>query len=116
MDGYYSLELKRDIQRDIKLRGIIKLKSVPMLTLSVRASDFLIEFNFLKYMTSKLQELLNTQQIGEPEIIDLLLAYNKMVNAELFSQKEFDLVLERLGITKDNDTFILTEDVTYTLI
>lgn len=67
-----------------------------------------------KYMTDKLKELLETSQIGEPEIVDLIHSYYKLVTAELFTQEEFDTVLERLGITQNGNVFIFNEDMTYT--
>jgi hypothetical protein len=65
-------------------------------------------------MTDKLQEMLETSQIGEPEIVDLLSSYYKLVNAELFTQEEFNLVLDRLGIKQEGNVFIFNEDISYT--
>lgn len=67
-----------------------------------------------KHMTDKLKELLETSQIGEPEIVDLIHSYYKLVTAELFTQEEFDTVLERLGITQNGNVFIFNENITYT--
>ena len=67
-----------------------------------------------KYMTDKLKELLETSQIGEPEIVDLIHSYYKLVTAKLFTQEEFNTVLERLGITQNGNVFIFNEDMTYT--
>lgn len=65
-------------------------------------------------MTDKLQELLETSQIGEPEIVDLLNSYYKLVNTELFTQEEFNIVLDRLGIKQDGNIFIFNENISYT--
>jgi len=65
-------------------------------------------------MTEQLQELLETSQIGEPEIVDLLHSYYKLVIAELFTQDEFNVVLDRLGIVQDGNTFLFKEDMSYT--
>jgi hypothetical protein len=65
-------------------------------------------------MTDKLQEMLETSQIGEPEIVDLLSSYYKLVNTELFTQEEFNLVLDRLGIKQEGNVFIFNEDISYT--
>jgi hypothetical protein len=65
-------------------------------------------------MTEQLQELLETYQIGEPEIVDLLHSYYKLVIAKLFTQDEFNVVLDRLGIVQDGNTFLFKEDMSYT--
>ena len=65
-------------------------------------------------MTDKLVELLETSQIGEPEIVDLINSCYKLVTAELFTQEEFDIILERLGITQNGNVFIFNEDMSYT--
>lgn len=65
-------------------------------------------------MEQKLVDLIENQKIGEPEIVDLLSSYQKLVQNDLFSQSEFDVVLERLGITKENDVFTLEDGVSYT--
>jgi hypothetical protein len=65
-------------------------------------------------MTEQLQELLETSQIGEPEIVDLLHSYHKLVIAKLFTQDEFNVVLDRLGIVQDGNTFLFKEDMSYT--
>jgi hypothetical protein len=65
-------------------------------------------------MTEKLQELLKTSQISVPEIVDLLSSYYKLVETELFTQEEFNIVLGKLGIKQDGNTFIFNEDMSYT--
>ena len=65
-------------------------------------------------MTEQLQELLNTSQISEPEIVNLLNSYHKLVDSKLFTQEEFNIVLDRLGIKQDGNTFIFNEDMSYT--
>jgi hypothetical protein len=65
-------------------------------------------------MTEQLQELLNTSQISGPEIVDLLCSYYKLVETKLLSQEEFNIVLDKLGIKQDGNTFILNEDMSYT--
>jgi|688.fasta_scaffold940673_1 hypothetical protein len=65
-------------------------------------------------MTDKLQELLETSQIGEPEIVDLLNSMYKLVETKLFTQDEFNVVLDRLGIKQEGNSFIFNEDMVYT--
>jgi hypothetical protein len=65
-------------------------------------------------MTDKLQELLQTSQIGEPEIVDLLNSMYKLVETKLFTQDEFNVVLDRLGIKQEGNSFIFNEDMVYT--
>jgi len=65
-------------------------------------------------MTDKLTELLETQQISEPEIVDLLNSTYKLVEGGLFNQNEFDWILNRLGIKQNGNTFIFNEDMSYT--
>ena len=65
-------------------------------------------------MTDKLQELLETSQIGEPEIVDLLNSMYKLVETKLFTQDEFNVVLDRLGIKQEGNSFIFNEDMIYT--
>lgn len=75
---------------------------------------FILTLKNLKYMTDKLSELLETSQIGEPEIVDLLNSYYKLVNAKLFTQEEFNFVLNKLGITQEGNTFTFNDDMSYT--
>jgi hypothetical protein len=65
-------------------------------------------------MTDKLQELLETSQIGEPEIVDLIHSMYKLVQGGLFNQNEFDWILNRLGIKQEGNVFIFNEDMSYT--
>jgi hypothetical protein len=65
-------------------------------------------------MTEQLQELLETSQIGEPEIVDLLHSMHKLVQGGLFNQNEFDWILNRLGIKQEGNVFIFNDDMSYT--
>ena len=65
-------------------------------------------------MTQNLTELLETSQISEPEIVDLLKSLHRLVNGGLFNQAEFDWILNRLGIKQEGNTFIFNEDMSYT--
>jgi len=65
-------------------------------------------------MTDKLIELLETNQISKPEIVELLSSYHKLVQVEFFTQEEFNVVLTKLGITQEGNSFIFNEDIQYT--
>ncbi len=65
-------------------------------------------------MTDKLIELLETNQISKPEIVELLSSYYKLVQVEFFTQEEFNVVLTKLGITQERNSFIFNEDIQYT--
>ena len=75
---------------------------------------FILTLKILKYMTDKLNELLNTHQISEPEIVDLLNSYYRLVQSKFFTQEEFNIVLGKLGITQEGNVFIFNEDMKYT--
>jgi hypothetical protein len=65
-------------------------------------------------MTDKLIELLETSQISEPEIVDLLNSYYRLVQVDFFTQEEFNVVLTKLGITQEGNVFIFNEEMKYT--
>jgi hypothetical protein len=65
-------------------------------------------------MTDKLIELLETNQISKPEIVDLLSSYYRLVQVDFFTQEEFNFVLTKLGITQEGNSFIFNEDIQYT--
>lgn len=65
-------------------------------------------------MTDQLIELLETQQISEPEIVDLLNSYYKLVKVKFFTQEEFNVVLGKLGITQEGNVFTFNENMSYT--
>ena len=67
-------------------------------------------------MTKKLTQSLKDQQISEPEIIDLISSYRKMVKAGILKEKGFDKLLGKLGIDRPSENqFILDEHTVYTL-
>jgi len=67
-------------------------------------------------MTKKMTQSLKDQQISEPEIIDLISSYRKMVKAGILKEKSFDKLLGKLGIDRPSENqFILDESTVYTL-
>ena len=55
-------------------------------------------------------------RISEPEIIDLISSYRKMVKAGILKEKGFVKLLIKLGIDRPSDNqFILDENKVYTL-
>jgi len=67
-------------------------------------------------MTKKMTQSLRDQQISEPEIIDLISSYRKMVKAGILKEKGFVKLLIKLGIDRPSDNqFILDENKVYTL-
>ena len=67
-------------------------------------------------MKKELLELLETQQITQNELIELLHGYYKLVIAKVFTQEEFNVVLEKLGIKlKSENVFVFDENTEYTL-
>jgi len=67
-------------------------------------------------MTKKITQSLKDQQISEPEIIDLISSYRKMVKAGILKEKGFVKLLIKLGIDRPSDNqFILDENKVYTL-
>ena len=59
---------------------------------------------------------LRDQQISEPEIIDLISSYQKMVKAGILKEKGFVKLLIKLGIDRPSDNqFILDENKVYTI-
>jgi hypothetical protein len=67
-------------------------------------------------MKKELLELLETQQITQNELIELLHGYYKLVKAKVFTQEEFNVVLEKLGIKlKSENVFVFDENTEYTL-
>ena len=67
-------------------------------------------------MKKELLELLETQQITQNELIELLHGYYKLVKAKVFTQEEFNVVLERLGVElKSGNVFVFDENSEYIL-
>ena len=67
-------------------------------------------------MTKKMTQSLRDQQISEPEIIDLISSYQKMVKAGILKEKGFVKLLIKLGIDRPSDNqFILDENKVYTI-
>ena len=67
-------------------------------------------------MNEQLLELLENQQITQNELVELLHAYYKLVKAKVFTQEEFNVVLERLGVKlKSGNVFVFDEDSEYIL-
>jgi len=67
-------------------------------------------------MTKKMTQSLKDQQISEPEIIDLISSYQKMVKAGILKEKGFVKLLLKMGIDRPSDNqFILDENTVYTL-
>ena len=54
--------------------------------------------------------------ISEPELIDFIIGYKKLVKANVMSEANFQIVMEGLGITiGENGEIILDENTMYTL-
>ena len=54
--------------------------------------------------------------ISEPELMDFILGYKKLVKANVMSETNFQIVMEGLGIQfGDNGEIILDENNIYTL-
>ena len=67
-------------------------------------------------MTKKMTQSLRDQQISEPEIIDLISSYQKMVKAGILKEKGFVKLLLKMGIDRPSDNqFILDENKVYTI-
>ena len=67
-------------------------------------------------MKELLLELLENQQITQNELVELLHSYYKLVKAKVFTQEEFNVVLEKLGIKlKSENVFVFDENTEYTL-
>ena len=67
-------------------------------------------------MKELLLELLENQQITQNELVELLHSYYKLVKAKVFTQAEFNVVLERLGVElKSGNVFVFDEDSEYIL-
>jgi len=65
-------------------------------------------------MTKKMTQSLRDQQISEPEIIDLISSYRKMVKAGILKEKGFVKLLLKMGIDRPSDNqFILDENNVY---
>ena len=60
--------------------------------------------------------VLEKRLISEPELIDFIIGYKKLVKANVMSETNFLIVMEGLGITiGENGEIILDENTMYTL-
>jgi|LakMenE09Jun09ns_1017247.scaffolds.fasta_scaffold00712_5 hypothetical protein len=67
-------------------------------------------------MKEQLLELLENQQITQNELVELLHGYVKLVKAKIFTQEEFNVVLDRLGVElKPGNVFVFDENSEYIL-
>jgi hypothetical protein len=67
-------------------------------------------------MNEQLLELLENQQITQNELVELLHGYVKLVKAKIFTQEEFNVVLDRLGVElKPGNVFVFDENSEYIL-
>jgi hypothetical protein len=67
-------------------------------------------------MNEQLLELLENQQITQNELVELLHGYVKLVKAKIFTQEEFNVVLDRLGVElKTGNVFVFDENSEYIL-
>lgn len=65
-------------------------------------------------MTEQLKELIENEQISEPEVMDVVLGYNKLVKFGICNETDFNKFLSILGIDKVNEnTFSTNENETY---
>jgi hypothetical protein len=59
---------------------------------------------------------LANQQITQNELVELLHGYVKLVKAKIFTQEEFNVVLDRLGVElKPGNVFVFDENSEYIL-
>lgn len=65
-------------------------------------------------MDKDLKELVNTEHISEVEIVDFIATYEKLVKLDILKNDKFEKVLNRLGITNDEDLYIFDENSEYT--
>jgi hypothetical protein len=67
-------------------------------------------------MKEQLLELLENQQITQNELVELLHGYVKLVKSKIFTQEEFNVVLDRLGVElKPGNVFVFDENSEYIL-
>jgi hypothetical protein len=67
-------------------------------------------------MKEQLLELLANQQITQNELVELLHGYVKLVKAKIFTQEEFNVVLDRLGVELEpGNVFVFDENSEYIL-
>lgn len=67
-------------------------------------------------MNEQLLELLANQQITQNELVELLHGYVKLVKPKIFTQEEFNVVLDRLGVElKTGNVFVFDENSEYIL-
>jgi hypothetical protein len=67
-------------------------------------------------MNEQLLELLENQQITQNELVELLHGYVKLFKAKIFTQEEFNVVLDRLGVElKPGNVFVFDENSEYIL-
>ena len=67
-------------------------------------------------MNEQLLELLENQQITQNELVELLHSYYKLVKVKVFTQEEFNVVLDRLGVElKTGNVFVFDENSEYIL-
>ena len=67
-------------------------------------------------MKEQLLELLSNQQITQNELVELLHGYVKLVKSKIFTQEEFNVVLDRLGVElKPGNVFVFDENSEYIL-
>ena len=65
-------------------------------------------------MTEQLKELIENELISEPEVMDVVLGYNKLVKLGICNETDFIDILSKLGIDKvDENTFSTNENETY---
>lgn len=70
----------------------------------------------IKIMTEQLKELVHTEQISEPEVMEVVLGYNKLVKLGILDQGDFTNLLYCLGIIEiEEGVFSINENETYHL-
>jgi hypothetical protein len=67
-------------------------------------------------MTEQIMQALKDEQISEPEIINLICTYRKMVRIGILKEKNFKKLLIKLGVDRPTENkFILADHAVYTL-
>jgi argininosuccinate lyase len=65
-------------------------------------------------MTEELKMHLEDERISEPDIVNLIITYMKLVKLEVLTQEDFTNILGKLGIEKkENNVFVFDEDNEY---
>jgi hypothetical protein len=66
-------------------------------------------------MKTEVKELLESENISEIEIVELIQAFQKLVKYNILKEESFLELLSNLGVEKtDENVFLIDEDIEYT--